>query len=189
VPDFDSIVTMRDLADDRRVTSLTVRIHRKNLLTKGIVVEAGFWIGLAVAIPLSIIANLVTPAAQNWLANRNTRLDYKRQKERAEMDRLIKELRANIMTYANFLSAGFMHLLLMAVLMIVVVNIPFYIQGLGYISLFVGSDYYSSSVFDGIARFVTIPLLMSLLVSFMNTIRKIRRVMREIVSNVPSSEL
>ena len=105
------------------------------------------------------------------------------------MDRLIKELRANIMTYANFLSAGFIHLLLMAVLMIVVVNIPFYIQGLGYISLFVGSDYYSSSVFDGIARFVTIPLLMSLLVSFMNTIRKIRRVMREIVSNVPSSEL
>jgi len=188
VPDFDSIVTMRDLADDRRVTSRTVRIHRKNLLTKGIVVETGFWIGLAVAIPLSIVANLVTPAAQNWLANRNTRLDYKRQEERAEMDRLIKELRANIMTYANFLSAGFMHLLLMAVLMIVVVNIPFYIQGLGYIFLFIGSDYYSS-VFDGITLFVTISLLMGLLVSFMNTIRKIRRVMREIVSNVPSNEL
>ena len=75
VPDFDSIVTMRDLADDRRVTSRTVRIHRKNLLTKGIVVETGFWIGLAVAIPLSIVANLVTPAAQNWLAT-NGKADY-----------------------------------------------------------------------------------------------------------------
>jgi len=184
MPDFDSIVTMRDLADDRRVTSLTVRIHRKNLLTKGIVVEAGFWIGLAVAIPLSIIANLVTPAAQNWLANRNTRLDDKRQKERAEMDRLIEELSANIMTYANFLSAGFMHLLLMAVLMIIVVNIPFYVQ---WLYIFTDSDY--SLAFDGIALFVTIPLLMGLLVSFMNTIRKIRRVMREIVPNVPPNEL
>lgn len=149
--------------------------------------ETSFWIGLAVAIPLSILANLATPAAQNWLANRNKRLDDKRQIQRAEMDQLIKELRTNVMTYANFLSAGFMRLLLLAVLMVIAINIPFYIQGLYYVFDLVGEEY--PTVIDGVGLFITIFLLMGLLVSFMNTIRKTRRVMREIVSNVSSTRL
>ncbi len=33
--------------------------------------DLGFWIGLALAIPLSVLANLLTPAAQRWFDRRN----------------------------------------------------------------------------------------------------------------------
>jgi len=149
-------------------------------------VETDFWIGLAIALPLSIVANLATPAAQNWLANRNKRLDDKRQQQRTEMDRLIQDLRTNTMAYANFLSTGFMRLLLLAVLIFLGVSVPFYIPAIYFILYPEGED---TPALDGAIYFVSIFLLLGLLVSFMNTSRKIRRVMRAIVLDMPSNEL
>jgi hypothetical protein len=147
-------------------------------------VNTGFWVGLAVAIPLSIVANLATPAVQNWLADRNKRLDDKRQKQQEEMGELIKLLRSNVMAYANFLSNSFMRLLLVVVLIFIVLNIPFYAQTL--LKLIVCYQFcYPLEYAIPVAVVSTIVLLTGLLVYFMNTIRKTRLVMRAIVLSAP----
>lgn len=141
--------------------------------------DTGFWVGLAAAIPLSILANLTTPTVQNWLADRNNRLDDARQKRQARMDQLIEYLKANNLAYVNFISSNFMRLLFVAVLMFIVLNIPFYVQMILPAGFILGQ----------LTSISTIAILTALLVSFMNTSRKTRRVMRTMTPDVPSEIL
>jgi len=54
-----------------------------------------FWLGLAFAIPLSIIANLFTPKIQDWLSRRSNVAAEKRQivraKEQTRIDEYVKD--------------------------------------------------------------------------------------------------
>lgn len=54
-----------------------------------------FWLGLAFAIPLSIIANLFTPKIQDWLSRRSSVAAKKRQvvraKEQSRIDEYLKD--------------------------------------------------------------------------------------------------
>ncbi len=54
-----------------------------------------FWLGLAFAIPLSIIANLFTPKIQDWLSRRSKAAGEKRKsvraKEQSRIDDFVKD--------------------------------------------------------------------------------------------------
>ncbi len=51
--------------------------------------NSGFWLGLAAAIPLSIVANLLTPKIQQWLSERSEKKSAKRVAElRVEYERI-----------------------------------------------------------------------------------------------------
>ena len=57
--------------------------------------DANFWLGLAAGIPLSILANLITPKTQQWLAKRSSAKAAKQviqlKEELAELERLVSE--------------------------------------------------------------------------------------------------
>ena len=47
--------------------------------------DTGFWIGILLAVPLAIVANLLTPKVQSWLAARGaTKIAKRHDKLRAE---------------------------------------------------------------------------------------------------------
>ena len=54
-----------------------------------------FWLGLAAAVPLSILGNLLTPKAQQWAAKQNSKKAAKRiselRSELAAVERLVNE--------------------------------------------------------------------------------------------------
>lgn len=59
--------------------------------------EASFWIGLLIAIPLSILANILTPRAQKWLDRRSETKQSKRagtlRSEHAQVAALVEDQR------------------------------------------------------------------------------------------------
>jgi len=54
-------------------------------------INTSFWIGISAAIPLSVVANLVTPRSQQWLARRNASRAARRSNElREELESIEK---------------------------------------------------------------------------------------------------
>ena len=65
--------------------------------------DGQFWLGLAFAIPLSIVANLFTPRIQDWLAKRSAAASVKRETAKAAEHARVAEYLAEPARFNSFL--------------------------------------------------------------------------------------
>ncbi len=91
--------------------------------------DTAFWIGLGLAIPLSILANLLTPWFQRRLAVRNERYAEKRREAQEVEAELVTRLRENPTLYVSYLHLGTLKIIFYLAAMVVVSNIPFFVTG------------------------------------------------------------
>lgn len=129
--------------------------------------DVGFWWGLAAAIPLGIVTNLVTPGAQRYLARRSSAI-RQRQQQRREADlAFATTLAADPIYYSSWLAVQYGRLLIHLVVLTVFFNVPFMAGSL--ISLYNGLV--SLSIYAASLTFA-----ISLITIILNLWRRIRQV-------------
>jgi hypothetical protein len=130
--------------------------------------DKAFWLGLAFSIPIGVLINLFTPQLQSALAKRNSRAREARKKRHDQLLVFARRLRDDPFAFAVFAERANARLIVYAVLMILLVNIPFYA------SVFIYATFHSylADVYNSVIAVVAIILITAALVAFLNARRR-----------------
>jgi heme exporter protein D len=136
--------------------------------------DSSFWVGAALAIPLGLATNLVTPAVQKRLAQRSERADAQRRlKLQSEQD-LVDQLSTNAIAYQNFLLSSLTRILLYIAALFLAGNV------------IVVANLVPSEASFSIASLITIIAISAVFVLISNTVRQIRRITHGVAKRLES---
>jgi len=109
--------------------------------------DTGFWLGIIFAVPLAIVANLLTPRIQGWLASRGeTKLAQRHSKLRSEYER-VRELKKDHLALNSFLITAVLEATFVSSCVGIVVGMIFgvkFLVGLGAVFVAAGQFFAAS---------------------------------------------
>jgi hypothetical protein len=140
--------------------------------------DGGFWLGLALAIPIGLVTNLATPFAQRYLAGRSEKVRASRENQIKEERRIATELAGSAVTYIGYLHQSLIRLFIFVVLIVVIGTLPVYTDTEG--SWFFFRQFVGGLEFLFFFPLVSTIAVTGLVIAFSNEIRKNRRIIRAV---------
>jgi hypothetical protein len=138
--------------------------------------EMAFWFGLALAIPIGVATNLLTPAIQKWLETRSERLATRRRAEEEALKNVARQMQADHTTYWSFLFIAIVRLLTYSIFLGALSVVPFVVTST-LLDVFEEVYYYVTAAFN----IITGSLALGVFIAFLNTARRTTAVARAVL--------